>query len=259
MSVPEKTQEIDVLYENQRGIFFCGIPLFSAQSLLNFDPAPWIDKNMKTSPVSVETAACPDPSWEWAWQRWYVDMSDDVDESGWQYAFSFTISNWHGRPLCCQSFVRRRRWIRKRKKRSIDTRHNAVSDYFTLTSSYPVHTSSLFSPESQQNMTLDLTDATTISGLINALQKCRIDREKMSVLRHFLRACTPQELPHLHKFSEHILSTFVYEQNRFEACDLLEHAARSPTIEQPSHDAADASTSNAASHPETRPVPFTPA
>lgn len=108
---------IDVLYENQRGFFLCGIPLFSSKSLLNFDPSPWQTRDFKYSPVSILDKQCPDPSWEWAWKTWYVDMTTDVDDQGWAYSFSFNgYFSWHGTHVWFHSFVRRRRWLRKRVK-----------------------------------------------------------------------------------------------------------------------------------------------
>ena len=39
---------IEVLYENQRGSFFFGIPLFSSRSLLNFDPVGMGRRDLQT-------------------------------------------------------------------------------------------------------------------------------------------------------------------------------------------------------------------
>lgn len=109
---PETTKyaAIDVLYENQRGAWLCGLPLFSSASLLNFDPPAWRNGLGQASPVSVVDAQTPDPSWRWAWPTWYVDMSADVDEEGWQYSFMFRQkTSWHGSHPWFHSFVRRRR------------------------------------------------------------------------------------------------------------------------------------------------------
>jgi hypothetical protein len=86
---------IDVLYENQRGWFVFGIPLFSSKALWNFriDPAPWVDAQCKPSAVNITNAQVPDPSWAWDWKSWYVDMSLDVDEEGWQYSLLFKGSS----------------------------------------------------------------------------------------------------------------------------------------------------------------------
>ena len=108
---------INVLYENQRGSFFCGIPLYSSNSLLNFDPAGWQTSPFQDSPMNITNSQLPDPSWEWVWRTWYVDMSYDVDEEGWQYSLSFrTGIAWHGNHPWFHSFVRWRRWLRKRVK-----------------------------------------------------------------------------------------------------------------------------------------------
>src|ERR1700753_615986 len=85
-SPPEPSREntpqsaIDILYENQRGTFLCGLPFFSSASLLNFDPPPWVTETHAPSAVDITNAQVPDPSWEWDWKTWYVDMSRDVDE-----------------------------------------------------------------------------------------------------------------------------------------------------------------------------------
>lgn len=138
----KSTRELDILYENQRGWFLFGIPLYSHGSLLNFDPSAWVTHNLKDSPVNITNAQLPDPSWEWAWPTWYVDMSGDVDEQGWQYSLSFSSSAWHGNHPWFHSFVRRRRWVRLRvKKESERTRrgrskferaHMLAEDYFTI-------------------------------------------------------------------------------------------------------------------------------
>lgn len=44
-------------------------------------------------------------------------MTTDVDEEGWSYSFSFSPAfAWHGNHVWFHSFVRRRRWLRKRVK-----------------------------------------------------------------------------------------------------------------------------------------------
>ncbi|KAK9487835.1 hypothetical protein V1527DRAFT_507905 [Lipomyces starkeyi] len=106
----------DILYENQRGFFAFGNPLFSSKGLLNYDPSPWVDADYKYSPVDILSAPVPDPSWEWVWRTWYIDMTYDVDDQGWSYSLSFTSDKWHGAHVWFHSFVRRRRWIRKRRR-----------------------------------------------------------------------------------------------------------------------------------------------
>lgn len=135
--------------------FICGIPLFSSKSLLNFDPAAWQNHLFHDSAVSIVDAQVPDPSWTWAWKSWYVDMTSDVDDEGWAYSFSFSPAfAWHGNHVWFHSFVRRRRWLRKRVKLPEDvqrqrglasgestvadeatterTGHHLNSDYFTI-------------------------------------------------------------------------------------------------------------------------------
>ena len=69
-SKEDREYTFDILYENQRGAFWCGIPLYSAKSLLNFDPAGWQTSSFVDSPVNITNAQVPDPTWRWAWKTW---------------------------------------------------------------------------------------------------------------------------------------------------------------------------------------------
>ncbi|KAF6767363.1 hypothetical protein PSEUBRA_004287 [Kalmanozyma brasiliensis GHG001] len=100
----DKTKyEFDVLYENQRGLLVFGIPKFSPRTLFQWDPSPWTSSNGKKSAYNIANAQLPDPSWEWAYDEWYIDMTGDVDEAGWQYSGNFGRRFWpnvhfpHGR------------------------------------------------------------------------------------------------------------------------------------------------------------------
>lgn len=207
----EKTDKgdsvVDILYENQRGLFWCGIPKYSHKSLLNFDPSPWQTASLKDSPVNITNAQVPDPSWEWSWKSWYVDMSQDVDEEGWQYSFSFTRGFvWHGTHPWFHSFCRRRRWLRKRTKTHLSRRHGARegmsrvfglnADYFTLPT--PTRDSSTErtgngqsnysngqgdGTEDEDEEDLDMSD---IAALLRALKKSSVDRAKIAAVKLFL-------------------------------------------------------------------------
>ncbi|GAC97285.1 peroxin Pex23-like-Penicillium chrysogenum [Pseudozyma hubeiensis SY62] len=95
--------EFDVLYENQRGLLVFGIPKFSPRTLFQWDPSPWTSSSGKRSAYNIANAQLPDPSWEWAYSEWYIDMTGDVDEAGWQYSGNFGRRFWpnvhfpHGR------------------------------------------------------------------------------------------------------------------------------------------------------------------
>ncbi|RYO77768.1 hypothetical protein DL766_002138 [Monosporascus sp. MC13-8B] len=115
----EPETAVDVLYENQRGCFCCGLPLFSSAALGNLDPPAWTNFAHKPSPTSIRTAQVPDPSWVWVWPEWRVNRDDfiDTDKDGWEYSFAFSKKfSWHA-PKWWNSFVRRRAWIRRRVKK----------------------------------------------------------------------------------------------------------------------------------------------
>lgn len=205
----EEDAVIDILYENQRGSFFFGIPLFSSKSLLNFDPKPWVNAYKKPSPVNITNAQVPDPSWEWAWKSWYVDMSHDVDEEGWEYSFSFQQGfAWHGTHPWFHSFVRRRRWLRKRVRkhahhgagkaagqRHMSEAHMLTPEYFTIHPSRPRSIESVpatmstagrldkFTKKDEEEEKDDIRD---IGSLMRLLKKASVDREKLVLVRNFI-------------------------------------------------------------------------
>ncbi|PIA12774.1 hypothetical protein COEREDRAFT_67937, partial [Coemansia reversa NRRL 1564] len=106
----------DVVYECQRGFNFLGKANFSTKLLHPMDPAPWSDATMQLTVANVHSFQLPDPSWEWVSPRWLIDMTLDVDEDGWQYSSRFASSDWHAQHSASRSFVRRRRWLRLRRR-----------------------------------------------------------------------------------------------------------------------------------------------
>ncbi|KAI8986003.1 hypothetical protein BDB01DRAFT_720901 [Pilobolus umbonatus] len=56
-----KEYVFDVLFECQRG-------------LLQFDPNPWCDRNMRFTPMNIEDFQLPDPSWQWV-RRYFQRLS----------------------------------------------------------------------------------------------------------------------------------------------------------------------------------------
>ena len=224
---------IDVLYENQRGSFFCGIPLYSSNSLLNFDPSPWQTANFKDSAVNITNFQLPDPSWIWDWKTWYVDMSHDVDEEGWEYSFSFNgVYSWHGTHPFLYSFVRRRRWLRRRvrihphgtdgKKSSMKNAHLLNEDYFTIhaakrsrsrdsSADRSTYRSSLMPDLQGDNETEeDFGEISDVSALMTALRRSRVDREKIAAVKIFLEQ-GGDELFYLAEKMPEIMATFVHQ------------------------------------------------
>ena len=255
---------IDILYENQRGSFLFGIPLFSSNSLLQIDPPSWqtcdpaerhepartpmgqpavssdptqnADPNvnpknprksrprqplLRPSPVDITNAQVPDPCWEWGWPSWYVDMSHDVDEEGWEYSFSFGTPpyksyGWHGtQKPWWHAFVRRRRWIRMRRRKHLHRADGSVAggepgtsvekeghrahmlnaEYFTI---HPAKGRGEASSIAQTSATGQVfpqhedeedeeEEVADIGALMKRLKKATIDREKIVAVKRFLK------------------------------------------------------------------------
>ncbi|KAK3640345.1 hypothetical protein LTR56_011943 [Elasticomyces elasticus] len=230
---------IDILYENQRGWFLFGTPRFSSSTLLPSDPRPWQNAQFRTSPVSILNAQVPDPSWEWVWKSWYVDMSRDVDEEGWEYSLLFRQEfNWHGNHPWFHSFVRRRRWLRVRrrkdeKRKTNETSHELTAEYFTIhpktlkPSSDDVKSKTRMSAmqmEKQiEKVSVEKMEITTIGELALALRKATVDREKLLAIRKFVTA-GGDDLFYLAGQMDEIMSRFVYQSSRRQLlAELISH------------------------------------
>ena len=145
----EPEEAIDILIENERGGFLCGIPLFSRQALGNLDPSPWTNSAHGTSPTDIHNAQVPDPTWEWAWPEWRInhDKEGHEDEDGWEYSFMFaSCFAWHG-PTWYSSCVRRRTWIRKRVRRMSTAAMSAAASAIGLGQIDSVADPHLLNPE----------------------------------------------------------------------------------------------------------------
>lgn len=229
-----RDQVVDVLYENQRGAFLFGIPKYSASSLLPWDPRPWQNGEFRTSPVDIRHAQVPDPSWEWVWKQWYVDMSRDVDEEGWEYTFVFPGPlgqyGWHGNHPWFHSFVRRRRWLRLRRRKSNvhktkERGHALTAEYFTI------HPKTLRAPTeygkamsrstsfvrmqalAKNESSMEEMEILSIADLLAALRKSAVDREKLAAVRKFV-AHGGEELYYLRDRMEEIMHLLVFQSSR---------------------------------------------
>ncbi|CAK3739400.1 Meiotically up-regulated 65 [Lecanosticta acicola] len=224
---------VDVLYENQRGYFFFGIPKYSSASLLPMDPKPWQNGQFRTSAVDIRNAQVPDPSWEWAWKSWYVDMSRDVDEEGWEYSLAFVGPRaatfaWHGNHPWFHSFVRRRRWLRMRRRKDSkhhtkEKSHEMAEDYFTI---HP-RTMRPGSPSEGASSTfaqalnklrdpvvdIEKMEISNIGDLFLALRKSTVDREKIHAIKKFIDE-GGEELQYLSDRMGDIMGTLMFQSSR---------------------------------------------
>ncbi|KAK1770966.1 hypothetical protein QBC33DRAFT_555463 [Phialemonium atrogriseum] len=224
---------IDILYENQRGGFLCGIPLFSSKALGNLDPAAWTNSAHRHSPTDTQTAQVPDPSWEWAWPEWKINHDDGVDEDGWEYSFMFTKNfSWHG-PSWWNSFVRRRAWIRRRVKKGTSyTPQDPLRlnpEYFTIrpasaashsrspsraTASRRGSIISTGTSQAAETEELERPDIEDMESLLSALRVSRIDREKIEAVDNYLEHGQHDDLIHLQEEMHDIMALFVFQASR---------------------------------------------
>ena len=239
----ETESATDILYENQRGWFLFGYPLYSSRSLLNLDPASWTNAEFEDSPVDIRNAQLPDPTWAWAWKRWYVDMTDDVDEEGWQYSLSFGRRfSWHGTHPWFHSAVRRRRWLRKRVKiaphhATENKAHELSQDYFTIHSARressrgssadrntSARRSSFFGIRSvDDDSESEEEDITNVASLLTEMKETTIDRKKLDAVQNFV-AAGGDELSFLTDAVPEVLSMFMYQNSRRQMLAILENA-----------------------------------
>ncbi|XMA13138.1 hypothetical protein WAI453_005929 [Rhynchosporium graminicola] len=218
---------IDILYENQRGGFLCGMPLFSSLALGNLDPSPWTNSAQKTSGTNITNAQVPDPSWEWAWPEWHINHTDEVDEDGWEYSFMFSKKfSWHGKKWY-SSFVRRRAWTRKRVRKSTGYRanegHMLNSDYFTIhpaesrdtsrnsADSRVKHHSTISRREMEEGIVVE--EIEDIGTLMKALRLARIDREKTEAVESFIKH-GGDDLYYLRDHMHEIMAMFIFQASR---------------------------------------------
>ncbi|KAI1308351.1 hypothetical protein F5Y03DRAFT_393586 [Xylaria venustula] len=239
----EIESEIDILYENQRGGFLCGIPLFSSAALGNLDPPAWTNFAHKPSPTDIHTAQVPDPSWQWAWPEWRINHDDQIqaDSDGWEYSFMFSKKfSWHS-PKWYSSFVRRRAWIRRRIKVSVGyqgTGEQVMNPaYFTVATKQrersPITTVNEVerpSMDRQSRRSQDGSrsrersrgdeveppvslDVKTTEDLMVVLRQSRIDRERLEAVENYINNCT-DDLLHLQDHMHEIMSMLVFQTSR---------------------------------------------
>lgn len=120
--LPNFEYKIELIIENQRGLKFFGIPLFSNNILLPIvDPSSFQllnGENLKLIDNKLDNLPLPDLNWQWDWNDWYVLMLDDVDDQGWIYSkIFFNSHHWKGK-YYFGNFIRRRVWMRLRRRQA---------------------------------------------------------------------------------------------------------------------------------------------
>ncbi|RKP25254.1 hypothetical protein SYNPS1DRAFT_29009 [Syncephalis pseudoplumigaleata] len=204
----ETMYEFESVYENQRGMFVFGVPKFSAKI--------YVSPNLNSYQL-------PDPNWEWAHPEWTVDMSYDVDEEGWEYAFHFYNSYWHGAYDAMRSFVRRRRWVRLRRRRIVND---------TSAHGHPARSRR---PSAQPNTRVPLAGTADVDAnqqqqlqqqqqqdWLATIRRMRIDREKLAYFDQWLQQqSSSADRPLTKEMLQQFLQSLDYHANRQRAVKLL--------------------------------------
>jgi len=201
-------------------------------ALGNLDPPAWTNFAHKASPTNIHTAQVPDPSWEWAWPEWKINLEDGVDEDGWEYSFMFSRHfSWH-KAKWWNSFVRRRAWIRKRVKKDagyVSHDPNMLNpEYFSVRPSSEMGRSSsrrgsVGHRSNRTNRTsmstandadeLPPPDIESVEELLRVLGESRIDREKIDAVDNYLEHAE-DDLSGLQNVMHEIMSVFVFQASR---------------------------------------------
>lgn len=233
----------DYLVENQRGWILMGFPFFSGNSLLPWDRQNWTTLDGHPSP-GISEHLLPSISWRWGWKRWYVDMSGDVDDQGWAYAWRFGSSTWHGSHIWFRSFVRRRIWKRLREKmveeeeqveHHLPTHLDILANVQTGTNQSEIVLQSqlgfqieqgplrVFNQPSQAIPSSKPSRPTladpaggiqTVDELSQQIKTCRIDRERIQLIERFVKLKSVELLRQLQSRIAEILDKFEFPDSR---------------------------------------------
>lgn len=159
-------------------------------------------------------------------------MSRDVDEEGWEYSFQFGNGfAWHGSHPWFHSFVRRRRWVRLRRKRegvhrTKEKAHELTEEYFTIhpktvrrgmddiSTMAESELARMLREKEDEVANVDNMEISDIASLIAALKKAPVDREKLVAVRKFITDATGDELYYLSDRMEEIMSLFIFQSSR---------------------------------------------
>ncbi|OUM58459.1 hypothetical protein PIROE2DRAFT_16248 [Piromyces sp. E2] len=151
---------IEMVFENQRSSVLNN---FSSENLQKNDKCgPW--SNKYGVPCSKEDVKLPKSN-GWFWMTdWTIDLkSPNVNKNdGWQYARSFEEKpdNWYSEPIKGLSSlvgcVRRRIWIRIRKRKYVPNSNNNITNYIDEGSSSYNNNNSNINYDKNKNLTINI-------------------------------------------------------------------------------------------------------
>lgn len=182
---PELVMEYQV--ESERGFQFFGSIVFTSNTLLPLDPAHFTSVSGEPLGKRLTDFEVPDESWVWAWSRWYVDMTADVDDQGWCYSWRFGSKHWSGRHRFMRSFVRQRVW--KRPRANTKLLANGSSESLASLKN-PSNTESGRASHNTKEEEERVELAAKAEQIIDGINGLRNDRERVIAIIHLIENST---------------------------------------------------------------------
>jgi hypothetical protein len=151
-----------------------------------------------------------------------VDMTDDVDEAGWQYSVKFHGAVWHGNYKHFRSFVRRRRWIRLRHHVS---QPQQTPDTSLQRATSDVRTRQLIKLDDESPATTAAAAESSHTGneanFVEKLRNCRLDRERRSAFDSLLSTMSSSQLNSLLEDDQKVTKGVEHRSNDVLTCSFL--------------------------------------
>ncbi|KAG0175083.1 hypothetical protein DFQ29_007244 [Apophysomyces sp. BC1021] len=133
-------------------------------------------------------------------KEWMVDMTEDVDESGWQYALKFHGAVWHGKLIWKRFEID----LNGLRHRHLANTHTPSADEEIL-----VKTRTLVDVDEPSTSTTHRDE-----NLFESLRQCRLDRERLLILEHVVSSTLPGHEEHLIAQAQKYIVLLDYESSK---------------------------------------------
>ncbi|RXK36900.1 hypothetical protein M231_05802 [Tremella mesenterica] len=220
----------DVLFENQRGIYFLGKAYFSSSTLLPIDPSPFTvpshpipsassfsikppgsaihDQPKRSRPkdkpitqrsiktlYTPETYQTPSPEWEYL-TPWMINMRIGTDELGWRYNAWFRQRGWgsHAGAMGWGGWVRRREWVRLRCLRPTADLENPSSDSLSPEGNREEGVSSTRIGKGEETLSNVLSgEGEIMEGVLRSMNRLPLDRLRLAAWEEWIKGADTRE------------------------------------------------------------------